>query len=157
MLAAANNPFARLFDEFVLVDDIGLRAGPREALRSPILSGLEELQVVSTPQAGDFRLLSLNANIYPRLKRLILNNLFLDDSEIDWLCESTCFPKLEELDLSFNRITNIGAETLMAAPFASRLRRLWLGNNLISDRGNLRLSLRFGPVLVDVLPPLRLG
>ncbi len=54
------------------------------------------------------------------------------------------FPKLEDLDLSFNDLTDYGVHELLNTGVPQRLKRLVLGGNPIGDAGAIELADRLG-------------
>lgn len=151
VLAAIDDPSSWVFDEVALTVDVDA-ADLIAALQSPLATGLTELWIHAPEGTGSACVRAIASASFPRLEQLILNGLWLTDSDVRQICIATGLPRLEALDLGHNQITDAGADALCAAPFASRLRRLVLANNNIRSAAAARVSRRFGAALVGGLP-----
>jgi len=78
------------------------------------------------------------------LTHLDLENCRLGDIHLDGLFARPCFPALQELDLSFNDLTDAGVIDLLNTGVPQRLKRLVLGGNPIGDQAAMELADRLG-------------
>jgi Leucine-rich repeat (LRR) protein len=102
--------------------------------------GLERLDLINSIVASPSAMgLFLSPEAYPRLTRLDLNRNAMGPQGLAQLAEATCFPALEELDLSFCELTDLSPLERMAG-YAS-LRRLVLDGNRV-EMGHWRYVTR---------------
>ena len=97
----------------------------------------------SAPPVDAPAFLSLAANWCFRSLRL--RRTALGDASVQyWLTQSVLWPKIVELDLRNNRITDIGARALLGVMPPPDLTALLVGGNRIGDEMSDRLRDHFG-------------
>ncbi|MCU0703845.1 MAG: TIGR02996 domain-containing protein [Fimbriiglobus sp.] len=79
-----------------------------------------------------------------RLQSLDLESCQYGDDSIASLFATPCFPALQDLDLSFNDLTDAGVIALLNTGVPQRLKRLVLGGNPIGDQAAMELADRLG-------------
>lgn len=79
-----------------------------------------------------------------RLAHLELENCRLGDENASLLFTHARFPALQDLDLSFNDLTDAGVIALLNTGVPQRLKRLVLGGNPIGDQAAIELADRLG-------------
>jgi Ran GTPase-activating protein (RanGAP) involved in mRNA processing and transport len=139
-------------------------AGTEELARSPHLSGLETL-LIGSNWVADAGLMALAGAGLPRLRRLDLSSNGIGPAGVSALAASPLVAQLDALLLSHNpvgpdgagalaasehlcerghlttvelygcELGDAGVASLAAAPWASLLRRLYLGDNGIGEEG----------------------
>lgn len=151
---AATNVFARLLDELHLTVDVH----PEqlwEVIRGPVVRGLKALRVMcdgETPSGID-AVGAVAGGEFPRLERLELGHSLVNDAMLGVLCAlEQQFPRLAELDLTYNLITPVGAEALLTSPLGRRLRWVCLASNSINPDAWIDLTTRFRRQLLGGLP-----
>ncbi len=81
---------------------------------------------------------------WTRLRSLDLENCHYGDGNVAPLFAPQCFPALQDLDLSFNDLTDAGVIALLNTGVLQRLKRLVLGGNPIGDQAAMELADRLG-------------
>jgi uncharacterized protein (TIGR02996 family) len=121
-----------------LVEEVRGVPAPRFLGRAEALFGLAPTlrrARLSPATAGD--LLALAASPFAgRLLFLGLDRNGLDDDAAAALADADGLARLVDLDLSHNRITDAGADVLLASPHCRGLRRLGLVGNPCAPRAN---------------------
>lgn len=117
-------------------------------LTDSISAGLRSLDLSGNPLES---LLTTDGKSYPAtggpalLKSLTLRKASLGDLSLErWLIRAAFWPKLVELDLRDNRITDDGARVLMCVPPPPDLTAIRLGGNRMSVKTSERLRDHFG-------------
>jgi uncharacterized protein (TIGR02996 family) len=98
----------------------------REVVKQPLFARLTELKLRDDKPIGWSGAKALAEGEYPQLEQLTLARHRIGDIGLRWLCDSWGFPRLRELDLSNNEITDAGASTLLRSSLIGRVRvDLW--------------------------------
>ena len=123
------------------ITDVSFPFGPRTEMQS-----VAEFNEIDNP--GWIR----GCSDWHRLQSLDLESARLGDDHLAVLFASPCFPALEDLDLSFNDLTDAGVVALLGTGVPQRLKRLVLGGNPIGDEGAVALADALGgsPVLKEL-------
>lgn len=147
VLAAADDPFARLIDDLTLYDRSDFQQF-RRMLELDHVRGLVRFGVHSRVVLGEPGARALGEVAFPRLEYLNLSGQRVGDAGVQALCAGT-FPALRELDLTSNDISDAGADVLLTADLSRQLRRLVLLGNPLSWGALYRLATAF-PDVVEV-------
>jgi uncharacterized protein (TIGR02996 family) len=97
------------------------------------------LEMVQIRNASSLRAIG-NSRHSRRLRRLVLNGLYMQATALDGLVPSENLPRLEILELQYNSLGDDGAVHLAAFPLPPRLAVLDLTSNYIRERGALALA-----------------
>ncbi len=89
-------------------------------------------------ESSAFGALTVHGRLFTRVKVLDLENCRFGDALR--MTFRLGFPALEDLDLSFNEITDAGVVALLGTGVPQRLKRLVLGGNPIGDEGAIALA-----------------
>ncbi len=131
-----------LFIEHLELNPDGSAARLRKAVKGPLFARLRGLVVRGEKPLGEAGAKALAEGEYPRLERLVLAKQRIGDAGLRALCDSRGFPRLCELDLSGNEITDGGGGALLRSALIARLRRLVVWNNSLGRTMEGRLSER---------------
>lgn len=135
-------PAVRVFDAADSLDRLP------DAAHVELITELQAEREILLPVEGFGRVLASELiEAAPRLTQLRfldLENCRLGDTNVAALLTPTHFPALQELDLSFNDLTDAGVIALLNTGVPQRLKRLVLGGNPIGDQAAIELADRLG-------------
>ena len=127
-VAATDDPRALLIEHLELKVDVSATR-LREVVKQPLFASLTELTVRGDLPVGWAGAKALAEGSYPRLDRLDLSGQRIGDLGVRWLCGCWSFPRLGELNIRDNEITEAGAAALISSGLYARLRRVTGTNN----------------------------
>jgi uncharacterized protein (TIGR02996 family) len=125
-------------DELVTAPHAGLIRELNASRDDPYLG--DGFWIVMTSELRDVAPLLTNLN------RLLLTHCYLGDDGVNRVFTPGGFPALNDLDLSFNDLTDQGVIDLLDTGLPQRLKKLFLGGNPIGDRAAVALAERLGPI-----------
>jgi hypothetical protein len=125
--------------------DVGSREFARVA-GSSFLTGLRALDLSEQALPSESELIDRLARSedFAGLRAVALRKCMLGDASIGLISRARFWPNLVELDLRENRVTDTGAESLLAAPVPADLTGLLLDGNRISAGMAARLREKYG-------------